>query len=253
MSLGVEIPRSTYTGNGGTTVFPYNFTLSNESDVQVFIDGEEIKTGFDLGESQVTFHDAPDSGVEINILRNTPFDQDAAFVDPSNTTLEELERTFDRITRHSQELRLKATDNAEGLVLAARERAEAVELASSNNREAQELAASNIREINGRVNEIDQRLIELASLRTQSINTTEGIIERATATFSLPLATTYNFPSSPGGQFTPEDIVDFRIIRRSGNFILQREDFEDQGALLFKAPIPSGNVFEIIIAYEKQS
>ncbi len=225
MSLGVEIPRATYTGNGETTIFPYNFTLSNESDVQVFIDGEEIKTGFDLGDSQVTFHNAPDSSVEIDILRNTPFDQDASFSDPSNTTLEELERAFDRITRHSQELRLKANDNAEELE-------KSLEV----------------------ITDLEGRLSELASLRSQSITTSEGVIERATATFRLPFSVVnYALPSSPGGRFSPEDIVSFRITRISGGFLLEREDFDAFGNLLFKAPIPEGNIFDIIISYEKQS
>ena len=117
-----------------------------------------------------------------------------------------------------------------------------------------ELAVSNNLAVNERVSEVEQSFAELASVRSQLVSTGQGVIEREVVTYTIPVGVTeYALPNSPGSLFASEDIVHFRIIRESGSFILKREDFEDRGTLLFKAPIPSGNEFIIIITYEKQS
>lgn len=103
MAIAVETPSAKYTGNDATTVFPFDFTFSNTSDVVVYLDGVVQTAGYVVNDEDVTFAVAP-GGVSVEIHRETPLDQPAPFSDPQTASLEEIGVSLDRATRQIQEV-----------------------------------------------------------------------------------------------------------------------------------------------------
>lgn len=103
-------PKVQYTGNGITTVFPYEFAIFDESDMVVYFDDEVQESGYTVsgaGETDggnVTFSTAPDDGVKITLIRNVPIERLTDFQEGGTFRPKNLNDEFDRQTAFVQQV-----------------------------------------------------------------------------------------------------------------------------------------------------
>ena len=103
-------PKVQYTGNGVTTVFPYEFAIFDESDMVVYFDDEVQDSGYTVsgaGETDggnVTFSTAPDDGVKITLIRNVPIERLTDFQEGGTFRPKNLNDEFDRQTAFVQQV-----------------------------------------------------------------------------------------------------------------------------------------------------
>ena len=117
MTITTTIAKNSYSGNGSTTVFAYQFKILAQTDLQVILRAatgvetvQEITTHYTVsgvGASSggnVTFGSAPASGVTVLIRRATTQTQTVDLVENDPFTAETVETAFDRSIILSQEL-----------------------------------------------------------------------------------------------------------------------------------------------------
>jgi hypothetical protein len=112
-SVNDETALNRYTGNGVTTVFPYQFTILDQADIAVFIDGavQTLSTHYTLsgvgvqGGGNVTFLAAPANNAAVTILRDmdlnrvTDYQANGAFLEAT------VDSDFNRLWYAMQQFR----------------------------------------------------------------------------------------------------------------------------------------------------
>jgi hypothetical protein len=110
MTVNVEIPYADLQADGVETVFAFTFSLVDEFDLYVMVDGVLlVSTGIysveitDLG-GEVTFVEAPAAGARVLIFRKTTQSQQVNYVEGEPFPVESHEKGFDKLTFILQEL-----------------------------------------------------------------------------------------------------------------------------------------------------
>ena len=104
------VPKVQYTGNGSTTVFPYNFAIFSDSDMVVYVDDEIVESGYTVsGAGQtdggnVTFSTAPADGVNITLLRQVSIERITDFQEGGTFRPKNINDELDRQTAFAQQL-----------------------------------------------------------------------------------------------------------------------------------------------------
>lgn len=98
-----------YTGNGVTTIFTIPFLLLAASDLDVFLDGVEIVSGFTITgvgnpTSTITFTTAPPSLSSILLSLNVPFERLNDYQENGDFLSSTVNRDFDRIWQALKQL-----------------------------------------------------------------------------------------------------------------------------------------------------
>lgn len=110
MTIGTNIFKNQYTGNGSNTVFTYGFKIFNENDIDVLLDDtlQTITTdytvsgvGSDTG-GNVTFLVPPASGVTVTLTRDEPLTQEIDYVENDDFPSAAHEEGLDRSTIRDQ-------------------------------------------------------------------------------------------------------------------------------------------------------
>ncbi len=102
MAVGSGVPYNAYTGNGVTTVFAYGFTLLNEDDLLVTINGTVTSSytvsgvGVAAGGS-ITFSSAPANGAAVLLQRVIQLVRDAEYQTDGDLQANTLNADFDRL------------------------------------------------------------------------------------------------------------------------------------------------------------
>ncbi|QDP49238.1 MAG: putative tail fiber protein [Prokaryotic dsDNA virus sp.] len=117
MTITTTIAKNSYSGNGSTTVFAYQFKILAQGDLQVILRSstgtetvQEITTHYSVSGvgsatgGNVTFGSAPASGVTVVIRRATTQTQTVDLVENDPFTAETVETAFDRSIILAQEL-----------------------------------------------------------------------------------------------------------------------------------------------------
>ena len=117
MTITTTIAKNSYSGNGSTTVFAYQFKILAQGDLQVILRSstgtetvQEITTHYTVSGvgsatgGNVTFGSAPASGVTVVIRRATTQTQTVDLVENDTFTAETVETAFDRSIILAQEL-----------------------------------------------------------------------------------------------------------------------------------------------------
>ena len=110
IKINAVTPRVQYTGNGVTTVFPYEFAIFDESDMVVYLGDEVQESGYSVsgaGQTEggnVTFDTAPDDGVVITLYRNIPIERITDFQEGGTFRPKNLNDEFDRQTAFLQQV-----------------------------------------------------------------------------------------------------------------------------------------------------
>jgi hypothetical protein len=116
MTVSTTTRKKSYTANGSTTVFAYDFRIFNDSDLKVYVNSvlQTIVTHYTVsgsGESSggnVTFGTAPLNTLSVVILRELPRTQATDYVDNSALSATSLEDTADKNLMLIQEIDDKA-------------------------------------------------------------------------------------------------------------------------------------------------
>ena len=110
IKINAVTPRVQYTGNGSTTVFPYEFPIFDESDMVVYFGDEVQESGYSVsgaGQTEggnVTFAVAPEDGIKITLLRNVPIERITDFQEGGTFRPKNLNDEFDRQTAFLQQV-----------------------------------------------------------------------------------------------------------------------------------------------------
>ncbi len=117
MSISTTTNRVSYAGDGSTTVFPYNFLILANTDLEVIetvtaTGVETVKTltthytvsGAGTGSGNVTMVTAPASGTTLTIRRKMPRTQLADYVENDSFPAATHEQALDKLTMIAQEL-----------------------------------------------------------------------------------------------------------------------------------------------------
>jgi len=110
IKINAVTPRVQYTGNGSTTVFPYEFAIFDETDMVVYLGDEVQESGYSVsGAGQtdggnVTFDTAPEDGVKITLLRSIPIERVTDFQEGGTFRPKNLNDEFDRQTAFLQQV-----------------------------------------------------------------------------------------------------------------------------------------------------
>jgi len=103
----MAITKSTYTGDGSTTLFTFSFPYLEEEDITVQVDGSTVTNYSFANSSTISFNTAPANGAAIVIFRNTGIEQvKATFFSGSAIRAEDLNKNFNQTFYATQE-----TDN----------------------------------------------------------------------------------------------------------------------------------------------
>lgn len=127
MTVTVNDRKITYSGNGATTVFPYDFPIAADTEIQVILvdslDVPVVKTltidytvsgvGVVSG-GNVTFVTAPATGYTVVLRGNTPLTQVTDYVERDAFPAETHEAALDKLTKQQQELVTSLQDYASG-------------------------------------------------------------------------------------------------------------------------------------------
>lgn len=105
MPVPFQNPINTYTGNGVTVGFPYQFLLLRAGDLKVTVDGAvlTLTTHYSLSGigsaagGTVTFLVAPPAGAEVIVQRAVPLLRDTDYQENGDLPAETLDADFDRI------------------------------------------------------------------------------------------------------------------------------------------------------------
>ena len=116
MTVSTTTRKKTYTANGSTTVFAYDFRIFNDSDLVVYVNSvlQTLVTHYTVsgaGEASggnVTFGTAPLDTLSVVILRELPRTQTTDYVDNSALSATSLEDTADKNLMLIQEVDSKA-------------------------------------------------------------------------------------------------------------------------------------------------
>lgn len=119
MSVNTTTNKISHTGNGVSTVFPYDFKILDASHLFVYIDGMVksyldgyIVTGAgDATGGSVVFTSAPLAGAFIVLLRNVPLTQPVSTVDNSTILQSVLDTALDRETMQIQQVAAQALNS----------------------------------------------------------------------------------------------------------------------------------------------
>lgn len=109
MAVNTSTNKISYTGDGTTTVFAYNFKVLDGSHLNVYLDGVAQTGGYsvtgvgaDTG-GGVVFDTAPGSGVVIFLQRIVPLTQPVSTVDNATILSSVLDTALDRVTMQVQQ------------------------------------------------------------------------------------------------------------------------------------------------------
>lgn len=123
MTISTQVFNSSYTGNGLQKTFNINFPFDETpSRIQVFLDNVLQSSGYTVEDAGpnwiVSFIVAPASGVDIDIIRNTPITQDMDYVAGDDFPAESHEAALDKLTMIIQEVngRTGSSSGGGGLV-----------------------------------------------------------------------------------------------------------------------------------------
>lgn len=103
MSVPNQTPYNTYTANGLTTVFAYEFYLISASDIQVTINGSVATSGYTVsgvgntGGGEITFLTAPANGATVIFERVTPTYRLTDYQDNGDLLADTVNKDFDRL------------------------------------------------------------------------------------------------------------------------------------------------------------
>ncbi|MGF6435669.1 phage tail fiber protein [Kosakonia sp. 1610] len=103
MSVSSHQPYITYTANGATTVFPYDFYIITPNDLQISIDGVIVTTGYSVtgagnqGGGNVTMLTPPAANSVVFIERVVPTSRLADYQDNGDLLADTVNKDFDRI------------------------------------------------------------------------------------------------------------------------------------------------------------
>lgn len=103
MSVPNQTPYNIYTANGLTTVFAYEFYLISASDIQVTINGSEVRSGYTVsgvgntGGGEITFLTAPANGATVIFERATPTYRLTDYQDNGDLLADTVNKDFDRL------------------------------------------------------------------------------------------------------------------------------------------------------------
>ena len=118
MTISTTIIKNSYSGNGSTTAFTYNFKITDEDDIQVIIRSangtETVKTltthytvagvGGNSGTVNFSSGNIPASGETVVLRRSTPQTQAMDLIDNDPMSADTIETAHDKVTSISQEL-----------------------------------------------------------------------------------------------------------------------------------------------------
>jgi len=110
IKINPVIPKVQYTGNGSTTIFPYEFAIFDESEMIVYFGDEVQETGYTVsGAGQtaggsVTFDTAPAEGVIVTLMRNITIERVTDFQEGGTFRPKNINDELDRITAVEQQL-----------------------------------------------------------------------------------------------------------------------------------------------------
>ena len=112
MTVNAEVPYLTYTANGVTTVFPFQWSSGDANDNYVMIDGVlategieyELEEWQELEGGNIVFSAPPVQGTSILLFRRTPVTQQVAYEEGKAFPAETHERQMDKDTRILQEI-----------------------------------------------------------------------------------------------------------------------------------------------------
>ena len=118
MTVSTTTRKKSYTANGSTTVFAYDFRIFNDSDLKVYVNSvlQTIVTHYtvsgagDASGGNVTFGSAPADTLSVVIIRELPRTQATDYVDNSALSATSLEDTADKNLMLIQEIDAKAGD-----------------------------------------------------------------------------------------------------------------------------------------------
>jgi len=102
MTMNVEHPIAQHVGNNGEKEFGYNYTVTDESWIQVFVDSEFAMSNtlysINLDTKMITFITAPTDGANIEIRRSIPLDQLVDYTAYDAFPAETHEYALDKLT-----------------------------------------------------------------------------------------------------------------------------------------------------------
>lgn len=110
MPVSATYQPNSSTGNGVTTVFPYNFRILDADDLLVTVDGVEQTSGYvvsGVGASSggnVTFTTAPANGTTVLRARDIPIDRQTDYQANGDLLEETVDADFDRIVMILQQM-----------------------------------------------------------------------------------------------------------------------------------------------------
>jgi hypothetical protein len=118
MTVSTTTRKKSYTGNGSTTVFAYDFKIFNDSDLVVYVDSalQTLTTHYTVSGAgtesggNVTFGSAPADTKIVVITRTLPRTQTTDYVDNEALSATSLENTADKNCMLIQEIDAKAGD-----------------------------------------------------------------------------------------------------------------------------------------------
>lgn len=93
-----------YAADGSQMVFPFDFPVTELSDVWVYKDGARVESGFSVAKGTVTFSVAPEKGSRIVLLRRVKATQETDIQNNTAFYPEILENAFDKLTMLCQQL-----------------------------------------------------------------------------------------------------------------------------------------------------
>ena len=110
MTVSVQTPLNTYTANGTTTVFPFTFKISANTDINVYVNSVLTTTGFAISDivtdsgGSVNFIDPPLAGQTITIKRITPINRTVDYIVGGTLDANSLDADIDRVVLILQEI-----------------------------------------------------------------------------------------------------------------------------------------------------
>ena len=109
MAVNTSTNKISYTGDGTTTIFAYNFKILDAAHLNVYLAGVLLTSGYsvtgvgaDAG-GGVVFSTAPGSGVAVFLQRIVPVTQPVSTVDNSTILSSVLDTALDRVTMQVQQ------------------------------------------------------------------------------------------------------------------------------------------------------
>ncbi len=112
MAITAQTPYTNHMGNGTTTIFAYTFTIFDESDMAVYVDGilQTLTTDYSISNvgsgsgGNVTFVSAPTSGKVVRFVREMPYDREVDYQTSGDLLADTLDNDLDRLECQIQQL-----------------------------------------------------------------------------------------------------------------------------------------------------